>query len=391
MQKLKLNVLLNFNEKLMMNKRQFLKISAGVSIGVLLPNSALASEQVHLLKKEMHWQPYNKSVVIDGLSAAFDYGVDSFDEKTLAIFKQSGISALNATIPYPGDDHSATLAKIDATLGLIKRYPIYFRLVTKASDILLAKQQQQIGIIMGFQSTEMFADDLEQIDFFARRGIRYMQISYNGPSQYGSGGLVTHDQGLTKLGRQALSRMEKNKVLVDLSHSGQQTVADAIQYSTRPLTISHTGCNGVYRHPRNNDDAELKAVADKGGVVGLYLMPFLEGGDNELTAEALMKHIDYAVNLCGEDHVSIGSDQGVVPINDGPEYREAIRQEVKRRIAAGISAPGETPNRPPFIAQLNSAKRMELIAWYLTKRGYHDSQIEKILGVNLLNLYREVW
>jgi membrane dipeptidase len=339
----------------------------------------------------MHWQPYSKSVVIDGLSAAFDYGVDSFDEKILAIFKQSGISALNATIPYPGDDHSATLAKIDATLRLIKRYPKYFRLVTKASDILLAKQQQQIGIIMGFQSTEMFADDLEQIDFFARRGVRYMQISYNGPSQYGSGGLVANDKGLTKLGRQALSRMEKNKVLVDLSHSGQQTVADAIQYSTRPLTISHTGCNGVYRHPRNNDDAELKAVADKGGVIGLYLMPFLEGGDDELTAEALMKHIDYAVNLCGEDHVSIGSDQGVVPINDGPEYREAIRQEVKRRIAAGISAPGETPNRPPFIAQLNSAKRMELIAWYLTKRGYHDSQIEKILGVNLLNLYRKVW
>jgi membrane dipeptidase len=375
----------------MMNKRQFLKISAGVSVGILLPSRVLASEQIQLLKKEMQWQPYNKSVIIDGLSAAFDYGVDSFDENTLAVFKQSGISALNATIPSPGDDHSTTLTKINATLGLIKRYPKYFRLVTKASDILLAKQQQQIGIIMGFQSTEMFADDLEHIDFFARRGVRYMQISYNGPSQYGSGGLVANDQGLTKLGRQALSRMEKNKVLVDLSHSGQQTVADAIQYSTRPLTISHTGCNGVYRHPRNNDDAEMKAVADKGGVVGLYLMPFLEGGDNELTAEALMKHIDYAVNLCGEDHVSIGSDQGVVPISDGPEYREAIRQEVKRRIAAGISAPGETPNRPPFIAQLNSAKRMELIAWYLTKRGYHDNQIEKILGVNLLNLYREVW
>lgn len=375
----------------MMNKRQFLKISASVSVGILLPNRILALEQIQLLKKEMHWQPYSKSVVIDGLSAAFDYGVESFDENTLAVFKQSGISALNATIPSPGDDHSTTLTKINATLELIKRYPKYFRLVTKASDILLAKQQQQIGIIMGFQSTEMFADDLEQIDFFARRGVRYMQMSYNGPSQYGSGGLVANDKGLTKLGRQALSRMEKNKVLVDLSHSGQQTVADAIRYSTRPLTISHTGCNGVYRHPRNNDDAELKAVADKGGVIGLYLMPFLEGGDDELTAEALMKHIDYAVNLCGEDHVSIGSDQGVVPINDGPEYREAIRQEVKRRIAADISAPGETPNRPPFIAQLNSAKRMELIAWYLTKRGYHDSQIEKILGVNLLNLYRKVW
>mgnify|MGYP000094301865 CR=1 FL=1 len=374
-----------------MNKRQFLKISSATSLALFFPNYLFAAEKPGLLATNQHWQPYAKSIVIDGLSAAFDYGVENFDEKTLAIFKQSGISALNATIPSPGDDHQTTITKIQATLNLIKRYPSYFRLITKANDVLLAKKQQQIGIIMGFQSTEMFADNLEYIDFFAEQGVRYMQVSYNGPSQFGSGGLVSNDEGLTTLGLQAISRMEHNKVLVDLSHSGKQTVADAIKHSTKPLTISHTGCNGVYRHPRNNDDTELKAVANKGGVIGLYLMPFLEGGDCELTAEALMKHIDYAVNICGEDHVSIGSDQGVVPVNDGPEYREAIRQEVKRRIAAGISAPGETPNRPPFIAQLNSEKRMELIAWHLSKRGYNDNQIEKILGINLLKLYREVW
>lgn len=374
-----------------MDKRQFLKLSTGVSLGFMLPNGVNAANTLPVLKSDMRWPSYSNSVVIDGLSAAFDYGVESFDNNVLAIFKQSGISALNATIPSPGDDHATTLSKIESTLALIKRYPSHFRLVTKASDVLLAKEQQQIGIIMGFQSTEMFADDLNQIDFFARNGVRYMQLSYNGASQFGSGGLVKNDKGLTVLGQEALQRMEKNKVLVDLSHAGQKTVAQAIKESTRPLTISHTGCNGVYRHPRNNDDAELKAVADKGGVVGIYLMPFLEGGDSELKAEALLRHIDYAVNLCGEDHISIGSDQGVVPVNDGPAYREAIRQEVKRRIAAGISAPGETPNRPPFIAELNSEKRMELIAWHLSKRGYRGSQIEKILGLNLLQLYRAVW
>jgi len=374
-----------------MDKRQFLKLSTGVSLGFILPNGVNAANTLQVLKSDMRWPSYSNSVVIDGLSAAFDYGVESFDNNVLAIFKQSGISALNATIPSPGDDHATTLSKIESTLALIKRYPSHFRLVTKASDVLLAKKQQQIGIIMGFQSTEMFADDLNQIDFFARNGVRYMQLSYNGASQFGSGGLVKNDKGLTVLGQEAVQRMEKNKVLVDLSHAGQKTVAQAIKESTRPLTISHTGCNGVYRHPRNNDDAELKAVADKGGVVGIYLMPFLEGGDSELKAEALLRHIDYAVNLCGEDHISIGSDQGVVPVNDGPAYREAIRQEVKRRIAAGISAPGETPNRPPFIAELNSEKRMELIAWHLSKRGYRGSQIEKILGLNLLQLYRAVW
>lgn len=374
-----------------MNKRQFLKRSAGASLALLFPHSLLAAKHTNSQFVGQNWQPYAKSIVIDGLSAAFDYGVEGFDNKTLAIFKNSGISALNATIASPGDAHKTALTKINATISLINRYPEYFRLITQANDVLLAKHNGQIGIIMGFQSTEMFAGNLEKIDFFAQQGVRYMQMSYNGPSQFGSGGLVKNDIGLTLLGKQALARMEKNKVLVDLSHSGKTTVADAIKVSTRPLTISHTGCNGVYQHPRNNDDEELKAVADKGGIIGLYLMPFLEGGDDELKAESLLRHIDYAVNLCGEDHVSIGSDQGVLPVNDGPEYREAVRQEVKRRIAAGISAPGETPNRPPFIAQLNSEKRMELIAWHLAKRGYNDNQIEKILGINLLNLYREVW
>ena len=120
-------------------------------------------------------------------------------------------------------------------------------------------------------------------------------------------------------------------------------------------------------------------------------MPFLEGGDGEVTAESLMRHIDYAINLCGEDHVSIGSDQGVLPVDDGPEYREMIRKDVERRVAAGISAPGESANRPPFIPQLNSIRRMELIAYQMKKRGHSNRVIEKVLGTNLLKLYQQIW
>ncbi|WP_144207596.1 membrane dipeptidase [Shewanella donghaensis] len=111
----------------------------------------------------------------------------------------------------------------------------------------------------------------------------------------------------------------------------------------------------------------------------------------EITAESLMKHIDYAINLCGEDHVAIGSDQGVLPVNDGPEYREMIRKYVIRRKAAGISAPGESANRPPFIPQLNTIRRMELIGYYMEKRGHSSAIIEKVLGTNLVSLYEKVW
>ena len=376
--------------KTLQQRRQLLKLAGlGLAAGALPACTTLlgSGNMVH----DGNWTGYGDSLVIDGLSAAFDHGVDYLDTETLELFRRSGIAAVNATIPYPGDDYPATLEKIEHTLKVIERYPGYLRLVKTAEDIVKAKQAGQVGIIMGFQSTEMIGTELQRIDRFAEIGVRIMQLSYNGPSQFGDGGLVEANRGLTAAGHQAIEHMEHSKVLVDLSHSGQRTVAEAIRQAKRPLTISHTGCNAVYRHPRNNDDAELKAVADRGGVVGIYLMPFLEGGDGELTAEALMRHLDHAINLCGEDHVAIGSDQGIIPVDDGPEYREMIRQEVERRIAAGISAPGETPNRPPFIPELNSERRMAMIADHLAKRGHGSRVIDKVIGRNFYRLFREVW
>ena len=370
-----------------LNRRQFIKYSAG--LGALAAShsfipSALASQA-------QTWSRYNNAIVIDGLCIAFGSRAADINAESLATIKRSGITAINATIPYPGDDFTKTQQRIVDTKAVIAKYPEYFSLITSADDVLKAKQQRQVGIIMGFQSTEMFGDDLSRIDHFAKQGVRYMQMSYNDRSQFGAGGLVKSNTRLTTLGKQAIERIEANKVLLDLSHSAKATVADAIKHAKRPLTISHTGCNAIYQHPRNNDDAELKAVAEKGGNVGIYLMPFLEGGEHEITASIVVKHIKHAVNVCGIDHVSIGSDQGIVPVNDGPEYREMIRKEVERRIAAGISAPGETPNRPPFVPELNTERRMELLAWHLTKAGFNDNEIEKVIGTNLLSLYQGVW
>ena len=376
------------------SRRQFLQL-AGLGAVSFLPGCSLlpkfSSSYTIYDFTGQHWAQYRNSIVIDGLGGAIDSKTETLDVDTLTIYRRSGVTAINDTIPYPGDDFEKANQKVDHALKQIKRHSDVLRLITKVEDLYTAKQNNQLGVIMGFQSTEMFGDDLSNIDHFAKRGVRYMQMSYNGPSQFGDGGLVKSSNGLSKLGIEAVARMEQNKVLVDLSHSGKQTVVDAIRVSKRPLTISHTGCNAIYQHPRNNDDTELKAVADKGGVVGIYLMPFLEGGTHEIMASGVLNHIKHAIKVCGIDHVSIGSDQGVKPVNDGPEYREAVRKDVERRIAAGISAPGETPNRPPFIAELNSERRMELIAWHLSKEGFYDAQIEKILGKNLVRLYKEVW
>ena len=155
-----------------------------------------------------------------------------------------------------------------------------------------------------------------------------------------------------------------------------------------PVAITHTGCQAVFMHPRNKRDEELKACADRGGVVGIYLMPYLNASGPP-TAEDVMKHLDHALQVCGEDHVGIGSDQSITPVPDGPEYRRRLEAEVRRRKALGVSAPRE--DTAPFVPELNSPRRMDMIADLMSSRGHADGVIEKVMGANWLRLFGEVW
>jgi membrane dipeptidase len=135
----------------------------------------------------------------------------------------------------------------------------------------------------------------------------------------------------------------------------------------------------------------LRTLAEKGGVIGIYLMPFLSPGPGPVSVEEVMRHLDHAIDVCGEDHVGIGSDQSILPVDDTPEYRQRLREEVEARRKAGVGAPGESPDRPPFVSELNTPRRMEVIATVLTDRGYSASTIGKILGGNFYRALGEIW
>ncbi len=145
-------------------------------------------------------------------------------------------------------------------------------------------------------------------------------------------------------------------IAVDLSHCGTQTTADGIAASTKPPLITHSGCREVFRHPRSKEDRELKAMADKGGVVGIYFMPFIGPGPGAPTVEMLMRQIDHAIKVCGVDHVGIGSDLSTTPIEETPEYlREAtsfvdVAREARHfgagRITAALHPRAQSPAAP---------------------------------------------
>ena len=131
-------------------------------------------------------------------------------------------------------------------------------------------------------------------------------------------------------------------------------------------------------------------MAQKGGVVGIYLMPFLTPG-RVPTAADVLDHIEHALDVCGEEHVGIGSDLSVTPIDGSDGYWAAHREFVSRRVSQGIAAPAEDPDVLFTVPELNSHRRMELIADGLASRGHPSARIEKVLGGNWLRLFREVW
>jgi membrane dipeptidase len=332
-------------------------------------------------------------VVIDGLCVPFDLeeGGVALDSVALSVLEESGITAVNFTVPYPGHDFEQSVTNIALVQAAADSHPEELLIVRHRKDIDRAKREGKLGLIIGFQSTEMMEAEISRISLFHGLGGRIMQLTYNGRSLYGDGCLEPGNAGLSRLGYEAVERMNDVGVAVDLSHAGQRTTAEAIAASSKPVLISHTGCNAIYSHPRSNDDAELRAAAETGGVVGVYLMPFLDGGTGPLTAEMFFAHLDHALNVCGEDHVGIGSDQGIDPIDDGPEYRENLRKEVAMRQKMGISAPGESPDRPPFIPELNDIRRMDLIAAAMAERGHSASVIEKVLGANFHRAFGDIW
>ncbi|HEY4114685.1 MAG TPA: membrane dipeptidase, partial [Rhizomicrobium sp.] len=142
--------------------------------------------------------------------------------------------------------------------------------------------------------------------------------------------------------------------------------------------------------PRNKTDEELRLVASKGGFVGIYFMPFLKA-DGHPHAEDVVAHIDHAVNVCGEDHVGIGTDGSVTPIDDLHQYQGYIAKQIADRARAGVGASGEHPNVYPFVTDLRGVDQFRKLMALLKARGYSESRTEKILGLNFLRFAKDVW
>lgn len=336
--------------------------------------------------------------VVDGCGAPGDPAAEDAPElsvRSVADARASAITAVNVTVGPVGERPSlAAFEGIFRDLarweGEISRHRDVFLRVNGPADLEAARASGRVGLVYGLQDGVAFHDDLSRLDVLHRFGVRIIQPTYNLRNLLGDGCLEPDGAGLSRAGQEAVRRMNALGILVDLSHCGRRTTREALAASKQPVAFTHTGCAAVADHPRNKTDEELKALADKGGVAGIYFMPYLKPGAQPM-AEDVVKHVEHAVKVAGEEHVGVGTDGAISAVDLTPEYRARLEEDIARRKKAGIGAPGEVAGIYTFVPDLNTPRRIQKLGELLAARGHGSSRIEKILGGNFARLFKEAW
>jgi membrane dipeptidase len=340
---------------------------------------------------------FDRAIVIDALGGVRDpyggQGVSRLSDRAWAETMATGVTMVRETVFPVGnvaDPWGDYLKSIDQQKDELAANPDRLLLVRTAADILKAKKERKFAVLLGTQDTSMIGPELDRLAQLKKDGVMTVQLTYNNRNLSGDGALEPANAGLSKLGRATIERIEAEKLLLDLSHGGARTMAEAAAHSKRPPVISHTAARTLADHPRNTADETIRAVADKGGVVGVYFMPFLTL-DSQPKGSDLIRHIEHIANVAGEDHVGIGTDNGVLPTVITEQSRRNNREWALARMKAGIAAPGEGPDVFPIVADYNSIDRYRRLGDELARRGWSVSRLEKLFGENFLRVYREAW
>jgi membrane dipeptidase len=228
--------------------------------------------------------------------------------------------------------------QIDALERAMAQVPGTLDLVKTADELEASGRAGRLGALLGIEGAHALEGDLEQLDRFARRGVRYLGLLHFSANEagfpaYGRGARV--DAGLTRWGFDLVRRCEASDVLVDLSHINRRGFLDACAVASRPPIVSHTGVLGAFEHWRNIGDDQLRAVADKGGIVGVIFCPRYLGHDG---LGAVVAHVRHILNVVGEDVPALGSDWDgfIVPTRELADPR-GLPLLADALLAAGIS------------------------------------------------------
>ena len=310
------------------------------------------------------------------------------DRRYVDWYREGGFTAVAPTVAIY-ENAWQTVKELGAWHAYVARNPSCV-IVRRAADIETAKREGKLGLILHFQNTDPVENDLNLINAYKELGVGVMQLCYNVQNRVGAGATERDDRGLSVFGDAFIARCNEARVIIDCSHTGRQTTLDAIAASDRPVIISHANPKGVFDCPRNIDDVQIRAIADKGGVIGVVGFPQFLGNETRPTLDRYIDHLAYLIDVAGAEHVCLGIDY--FRYQHPVATEEAARAMYDAAIASGKWTPDAYPPPPYYYPEgIETPRTMLNLTRGLVARGFDEATIRRIYGLNLLRVYREVW
>lgn len=319
----------------------------------------------------------NEMIVIDGLQYV-NWNRELFEQ-----LQRSGMTAVHVTIAY-WENTQETLDNIGQWHRHFRDNTDLIMPVHKADDIVAAKRQNKVGIIFGFQNCSPIEDDLKKVQSLHDLGVRIMQLSYNNQSLLATGCYEDKDAGITRFGREVIKEMNRVGMVIDMSHSAEQSTLEAIELSERPIAITHA--NPSFFHPalRNKSDTVLKALGDSGGMLGFSMYPFHLKNGGDCTLREFCEMIAKTAELMGIDHVGIGSDLCQNWDYKVLEWMRSGRWTAGVDYGEGSASNASWPQQPSWFSDSGDIMN---ITDGLRDIGFREDDVAKVMGGNWLRFF----
>ncbi|MFN0000999.1 MAG: dipeptidase [Burkholderiaceae bacterium] len=327
---------------------------------------------------------HKESIVIDATCPLL-----TEDATHLHLCRAGGVTAVAPTIRANTGTSADAILKFGYWLRLA-REDDQVVIVRKAADIQVAKKAGKIGVILHFQGTEVLDKSVDIIDAYHALGLRVVQITYNKRCHVGDGIEEPSDAGLSRYGKSVVRRLNDTKIIVDCSHTGLRTSLEAVEYSNAPVVLSHANPRAVRDVPRNVPDDLYRAIAASGGVIGVAGFPNFVAASPRPTLDQFIDHIVHIADLVGIDHVGLGIDYYLG--QDPFSTEQAARALFNERVEMGVWSPESYPAPPYYYPQgIETPDKLGNLTPGLLKRGFSEADVRKILGLNWMRVYTQVW
>ena len=214
----------------------------------------------------------------------------------------------------------------------------YLSIARTPADLYANKRQGKKSIMLGIENGLALNHDIKNVQHFADRGIVYITLCHNGDNDIcdSARGNNTHN-GVSEFGEQVIKEMNRLGIMVDLSHGGEKSFYDALEISSTPIVCSHSNCKALCDVPRNLTDDQMRALAQKGGVVQTTLYHGFLRTDAEANIKDAIDHLNHTIDIMGIDHVGLGTDfdgdGGVIGIKDASELINFTIQLLRNRFS----------------------------------------------------------